>query len=169
MSKINNPIHPLDTRHAHSPPRIENAPPPKKLKKPSKSTSLPLTIPSSSLSSLPSQPVNIPIPTQSYSLKQQQQQQLPLSNIYTNSCPPLTNSSSNSLTTSPVISALYSLPEFKVGSLPHPSLPSAVWPVTMVNDFLTPPSNRSFSFSDPSSSSSSTSSSNDHQLVFDMD
>ncbi|CAO3598050.1 unnamed protein product [Absidia cylindrospora] len=145
MSKINNPIHPLETRYTHSPPRIENAPPPKKSKKPCKSTSLPLTSPSLPSSSLPSQPVNIPIPTQSYS--QKQQQQLPLSNIYTNSCPPLTSSS--------------------IGSLPHPSLPSAVWPVTMVNDFLTPPSNRSFSLSDSSSSSSSTS--NDHQLVFDMD
>jgi hypothetical protein len=73
----------------------------------------------------------------------------------------LTYSSSSS-----AVLPLYSLPEFKVGSLPHQ--PPPVWPLQMINEFLTPPTNRSLSLSEPSSSSDDVDD-NDQPLLFDMD
>ncbi|SAM01165.1 hypothetical protein [Absidia glauca] len=133
----------------HSPPAtIELEPPSKKLRTtaPQKQTSLP-NIPTDSAA------VAITIPKQSITLVPSTMK----------SCPTLTSRALSS--TYPIVAS--SLPDFKVGSLPH-QLPSA-WPADMINEFLTPPSNRSLSFSDPSSSSSLSSFGDSHPLVFDMD
>ncbi|CAO3594464.1 unnamed protein product [Absidia cylindrospora] len=152
MSK-NNIIRP----YVHSPPTKELAPPQKKHKKPIPSASMPLI--SLSPAHQPTLPVSIPT-TSSVSVT------APLPPIDTmNSCPTLASRRSSASSPYPPLPALYSLPEFKVGSLPLQRL--SAWPVAMTNDFLTPSSNRSFSLSYPSSSSDDDD--DDQPLVFSMD
>ncbi|KAI8339547.1 hypothetical protein BC941DRAFT_420808, partial [Chlamydoabsidia padenii] len=143
---MNNNRHPLDSSYAHSPPLLELEPPLKKHRKPIPTASMP----SFDSAALPVRPVTIPS-------SRQQSDSLPTTQLQ--SCPPpLTYN------TSSVLAPLYSLPEFKVGSVPHQ--PPPVWPLTMINEFMTPPSDRSFSLSEPSSDEDNH---DNHQLVFDMD
>ncbi|ORZ25878.1 hypothetical protein BCR42DRAFT_401135 [Absidia repens] len=148
--------------YVHSPPTKEWG---SIQKKPIPSASMPLI--SLSPTHQPTLPVSIPT---TYSVYATASTTPPLptspSIDVMSSCPTLTSRRSSTSSPYPPLSALCSLPEFKVGSLPRHS--RSAWPVDMTNDFLTPPSNHSFSLSYPPSPSDD-GNDDDQPLIFSMD